>query len=113
MSDVLAHSPTKWEYRVLVKQTDRQMLLEINQMGKDGWEAIAMSYDKDLKGVWNWTGWLKRPAGGWSEEGRPAAMTGVLNAPAGSAGPSETVTEGAPSPNDGFDLSDGDFELKD
>jgi hypothetical protein len=110
-------SATQWEYRMLVKQTDRQMLLELNQIGHDGWEAIALSYDKDLKGVMNWTCWLKRPC-----VARPAAPPAAA-APV-AADPSATpaaapgaapAAEPAPGPNQppGFDLSDGDFGLKD
>ena len=104
MTESLARPATKWEYRFLVKQTDRQMLLELTHIGQEGWEAIALSYDKDLKGVMNWTCWLKRPGGVAAEEthatvARPAAAT-------------HDTVEGPKQPL-GFDLSDGDFGLKD
>lgn len=119
MSDLTAHTPPKWEYRLLIKQTDRQMLLDLNQFGREGWEALALSYDKDLKGVMMWTGWLKRPVGVWSESAAPAAPAAaagpVAAAPAdGSATPSAEVAEPR-KPGDiaGFDLPDGDFDFKD
>ena len=103
MTDVAAQAPPKWEYRFLVKQTDRQMLLELNHIGRDGWEAIALSYDKDLKGVMNWTCWLKRPSGAWSEAGAKAVT----------ASADATTETRKPGDVPGFDLPDGDFELKD
>jgi len=110
MTELDAHAPPKWEYRLLLKQTDRQMLLELNQIGRDGWEAFGLSYDKDLKGVMNWTCWVKRPVGVWSEP-RPGTT------PATTATPAAEGAEGveAPKPGDvpGFDLPDGDFELRD
>lgn len=110
MTESSARPATNWEYRLMVKQTDRQMLLELNQFGQQGWEAITMSYDKDLKGVMQWTCWLKRPAGVAAE---PAQAT--VAAPATVATPAMAThdTAGGPKQPDGFDLSDGDFGLKD
>jgi hypothetical protein len=126
MSDLTAHTPPKWEYRILVKQTDRQMLLDLNQFGREGWEAINLSYDKDLKGVMMWTGWLKRPVGVWSESAAapapitaaalPAAAAAAAAAPAdGAETPVAAETAEPPKPTQiaGFDLPDGDFDLKD
>ena len=109
MTESSASPATKWEYRLMVKQTDRQMLLELNQFGREGWEAITMSYDKDLKGVMQWTCWLKRPAVAAAEVAPATAATATAAAPA-TAG--QSTGEG-PKPSDGFDLSDGDFGLKD
>jgi len=79
-------------------------MLELNQIGHQGWEAIALSYDKDAEGVMNWTCWLKRPAGVAAEDTHAAVAT-----PA--AATHDTVA--GPKQPDGFDLSDGDFGLKD
>ena len=110
MTESSARPATKWEYRFLVKQTDRQMLLEMSQIGQQGWEAIGLTYDKDLKGVMNWTCWLKRPAG-VAAEGTHATVA----APATAASPATSAhaTVEGPKQPEGFDLSDGDFGLKD
>jgi hypothetical protein len=115
MAELGAHTPPKWEYRLVVKQTDRQMFLELNQFGREGWEAINLSYDKDLKGVMNWTCWLKRPLGVWSDsEGVAAAsVTSMLNATASMPNSSEAPEAPKTETVAGFDLPEGDFELRD
>jgi hypothetical protein len=115
MTELGAHTPPQWEYRLLVKQTDRQMFLELIQFGREGWEAFNLTYDKDLKGVMNWTCWLKRPIGVWSESdtATAATVTSTLNATASMPDSSEAPQPPKPETAAGFDLPDGDFELRD
>jgi hypothetical protein len=98
-----AQCPPKWEYRFSVKQTERHLIMDLNEAGREGWEAISISYNRDLKGVWMWNAWFKRPVGPWSN-----GPTGVASGATGADG--QAAPQG---PWKGFDLSDGDFDFKD
>jgi hypothetical protein len=95
----------KWEYCYFTKPSERHLLTELFLAGQEGWELVSASYNKDMKGAWAWTGFMKRPAG----VGVPSAA--AAHAPAGGG---QTVIQ-PPKPSaggDSFDLSDGDFGFK-
>jgi len=101
MADTSSGDGHKWEYRFTVKQTERHMITELNELGREGWEVITVSYNKDMKGVWCWTAFMKRP------------FTGTAFAPAPVPGQDQSQesppADGGPQ---GFDLSEGDFGFK-
>ena len=101
MSDVQAPSVTQWQYMFVNKQVDNYMLTELTALGKGGWELVSMSYDKDLKGIWGWTAWLKRPLAAAGAGDAAAIAAGVK------LGGEEKQALA------GFDLPEGDFEFKD
>jgi len=101
MTDEPVKSLPKWEYMVTTKQTERHMILELKQLGFHGWEALSITYNKDLKDCWCWTAWLKRPWTGLAD------TTGELSGEQSQTGEAEKA------PLSGFDLSEGDFEFKD
>jgi hypothetical protein len=94
----------RWEYAQLSRQTEKNLVFALNKLGVLGWEAISVSFNQDLKGIWAWTAFIKRPLA-------PGAMpTGdVLDALDG------TVSEGPDKKQalSGFAIPEGDFELKD
>lgn len=113
---------TKWEYCFFIKQTEMYLMMELHDAGKEGWELVSVSFNKDLKNVWNWTAFLKRPIGPWSDTSHKRADAGALRKPAvlaemppeGAETPAEPDAKPEPGgPLQGFDLSDGDFEFKD
>jgi hypothetical protein len=91
---------SQWEYSYVTRKTEGPFLAELNALGCKGWELVSVLYDKDVKGIMCWNGFLKRPG-----SGQPAAASqssvqtrrspAVDSAPAGG----------------GFDLSDEDFKL--
>ncbi len=100
MSDA-APSTIRWEYSFIIRQTERNLMADLNKIGPEGWEAISISYNKDLKGIWSWTAWLKRylPPGA-------TPITEYENVV------DRQVTEKKEALA-GFELPDGDFEFKD
>ena len=52
----------QWEYAFVSKPLDYLLIGGLNELGRDGWETISISYNKDLKGNWAWTAFLKTPA---------------------------------------------------
>jgi len=99
-------SITKWEYKFSNKQTEKHMLLELSELGAEGWEAFSLSYNKDVKGIWCWTAWLRRPAGAAAHAPTAHVAHAVEATPV-----AEAASAGGTSPA-GFDLSDGDFDFK-
>ena len=95
----------RWEYAFVSKPLDYLLIGDLNELGQEGWEVISISYDKDLKGNWSWTAFLKRPLSETGEprprsSGSPTASAGVPTSAPGSA-----VLQG-------FDLPEGDFDFK-
>jgi hypothetical protein len=99
MTETSAGSVVQWQYMYINKQTENYLLNELNNLGLGGWEAISLNYAKDLKGVWQWTAWLKRPT--------VAATAGDAAAKAAGVGKKEDKQA-----LQGFDLTDGDFGFK-
>ena len=62
MSTESTPAVVQWQYLFITKQTENYLLAEVNAAGAAGWEMVACSYNRDLKGIWGWTAWLKRPA---------------------------------------------------
>ena len=93
-------SLVQWQYQMVTKQTENYLLPELNELGKGGWESVSASYNKDYKGIWGWTAWLKRPlsAAAASDSAAAAAVApGITEQP----------------PLAGFEMPDGDFQFKD
>jgi hypothetical protein len=92
----------KWEYRFFVKQTESYILTDLIEAGREGWELVSAVYRQDLKGIWCWTAFLKRPLlDGATSALRPAAAM--------AAGQASEQAPAEPKAWKGFDLSDGDF----
>jgi hypothetical protein len=90
----------KWEYCYFTRPSERHLLGELHIAGREGWEMVSASYNKDTKGTWSWTAFMKRPAG-----------EGLLSAATHSPSSGQPVIQ-PPTSVDGFDVSDGDFGLK-
>jgi hypothetical protein len=98
----------KWEYRAFTKQAEIYLLTELGEAGRDGWELVSVGYNKDLKGIWGWTAFLKRPLvrGDVAPAGQPADAA----APAG-ADPAAAQPAGE-DPMRGFQTTGDDFQFK-
>jgi hypothetical protein len=92
---------TLWQYMWVNKQTENFLLPDLNALGQAGWELVSVSYDRDIKGMWGWTAWLKRPLSAAAAGDAAAIAAGVQ-----SAGPEKPALAG-------FDVPEGDFEFKD
>lgn len=58
------HAQQMWEYLSINRKTDEFLITDLNELGKQGWELVSASFNKDLKGVaatFSWTAILKRP----------------------------------------------------
>ena len=58
------HAQQMWEYLSVTHKTDAYLINELNELGKEGWELVNATYNKDVKGVaasFSWTAILKRP----------------------------------------------------
>jgi hypothetical protein len=99
MTETSAGSVVQWQYCFFNKQTENYLLNEMNNLGLGGWEVVSINYAKDLKGVWVWTAWMKRPS--------VAAQAGDAAAKAAGVGAKEEKKA-----LQGFDLTDGDFGFK-
>jgi hypothetical protein len=94
----------RWEYASLCRQTDKNLVAVLNKVGVLGWEAISASFNKDLKGIWAWTAFLKRPLA-------PGAVpTDNINDVLDGVAPEGQETKDVLAR---FELPEGDFELKD
>jgi hypothetical protein len=98
----------RWEYAFISKPLDYLLIGDLNELGRDGWEVISISYDKDLKGNWAWTAFLKRPL---TETGESYAQTSDL-AVTSAPGQPLTTAGGTPASLQGFELPDGDFDFR-
>jgi hypothetical protein len=98
----------RWEYAFVSKPLDYLLIGDLNELGRDGWEVISISYDKDLKGNWAWTAFLRRPL---TETGESYPQTSPLVITA-SATRKETTSAGTPTTLQGFELPDGDFDFR-
>ncbi len=103
MSDVTPCTQ-RWEYAQLCRQTEKNLIFALNKLGVLGWEAISVSFNQDLKGIWAWTAFLKRPLA-------PGAVpTDDINDVLDGISPEGQGKKDALS---GFALPEGDFELRD
>jgi hypothetical protein len=104
MSAETPATPQKWEFRFITKQTESYLLTELNEVGRAGWDVVSINYAKDLKGIWNWTAFIKRPL---SDE---AAVTTPDVSDA--AAPASSTALREPVVIQGFDLGDDEFKFK-
>jgi hypothetical protein len=95
----------KWEYCYLTRKTEGPLLAEFNRLGQDGWELLDVLYYKDMKGVMNWTGFLKRPSNG-PVPGASGQETVAAAAPQAEASRSQSPQ------HEGFDLGEEEFKLQ-
>ena len=84
MSDAAAPGLVQWEYLELTRKTESFLLNDLNQMGAEGWELVAVLHHRELKLGESlvWTAIMKRPKGL-----RPAAAP---SAEAAAAAPAES-----------------------
>jgi hypothetical protein len=99
MTEANAGPVVQWQYTFVTKQTDSYLLYELTPMGLAGWELVSINFAKNVKGIWEWTAWLKRPV--------MAAEAGDAAAKAAGVGTQEQKQA-----LQGFDLGDGDFGFK-
>jgi hypothetical protein len=91
----------RWEYMFLTRRSELALQDELNAVGQQGWELVAVEYYKDAKGIMGWIAFLKRPCAGPKPTG------------SGGEGHTEhvsgTESHHAPalSPDDVFDIKDG------
>jgi hypothetical protein len=104
---VTVQGQQKWEYRTATKHTEASLLAELNELGKAGWELITASFNKDLKGVWAWTGILKRPSA--QAAGPEVGSQATETAPQAATSGDKPAAGGSPP---GFDLSGDTFDVK-
>jgi hypothetical protein len=102
-SAVTVGAQGSWENQLITRKTESALLIELNAMGQEGWELVAVLYYKDLKGVMCWTAFVKRPATGAPPKAGAAVAAVSASAPR-SDGPAHNPS--------GFDLSDEDFKLQ-
>jgi hypothetical protein len=101
---VTVQAQQRWEYCLETRKTESALLLRLNAMGEQGWEALDVLYYKDIKGIMSWTAFLKRPSAAH------VAATGQA-ATAGNSATAIPSPAKAPTPQ-GFDLNGDDFPLK-
>ena len=99
----------RWEYAFISKPLDYLLIGDLNELGRDGWEVISVSYDKDLKGNWSWTAFLKRPL---TETGESYSQTSGLAVTSAPSKPASPTSGAAPTTLQGFELPDGDFDFR-
>jgi hypothetical protein len=99
---VTVQAQQRWEYSLETRKSESALLLRLNAMGEQGWEAVDVLYYKDAKGIMSWTAFLKRPSA------THAAGQAATNGNSAMAMPSPAK---APTPP-GFELSADDFPLK-
>jgi len=94
------HSQQMWEYAVVNRKTEEFLIVELNELGKAGWELVDTSFNKDVKGVaasFSWTAFLKRPLvpATNAAPSAGAAATAPVPAPAPTAPPAFSGDEDA------------------
>jgi hypothetical protein len=94
----------RWEYAQLCRQTEKNLVFALNRLGVLGWEAISISFNQDLKGIWAWTAFIKRPLAPGAE---PSGD--ILDALDGLTPEGQEKKKALT----GFELPEGDFDLKD
>lgn len=97
----------RWEYAFISKPLDYLLIGDLNELGRDGWEVISISYDKDLKGNWAWTAFMKRPL---SETGEPYPSSSSVVVV--STSPGSHASAASSGLLQGFELPDGDFDFR-
>jgi hypothetical protein len=102
------HAQQLWEYQCIQRNSESYLLNELNDLGREGWELIGTQFHKNMKGVMVWTAFLKRP----SAAARPKEAAAAAQ-PRGEEPQPEAPRDGEGYKPKGFDLSDGEFELKD
>jgi hypothetical protein len=100
---VTVQAQQKWEYLALTRKSETYMLAEINVLGQDGWELVSVFYYKDMKGLWCWTAFLKRPSTGQAPTPTPVAAAEEPEAP--------VAASPQPTPAGGFDLDGDEFKV--
>jgi hypothetical protein len=98
----------RWEYYFETRRTEASLVVALNELGQQGWEAVSVTPYKDAKGVAAWGAYLKRPSAG------PAVQAGQSGIHTGLSAVAATASAASP-PHDSlhkFDLSGDEFQLK-
>ena len=106
----MTSASSQWEYHFVSKPLDYLLVGDLNELGKDGWEAFSISYNKDLKGNWSWTAFFKRPL---AEGGKAEVVVRTATTAGGS--PSAQTRQSAASAGQkakAFEMPDGDFNFQ-
>jgi hypothetical protein len=94
----------RWDYYFETRRTEASLVVVLNELGQQGWEAVSVMPYKDAKGVAAWGAYLKRPSVA------PAPQPAPHMAAAASAASSQNGQ--AADPLQKFDLSGDEFKLK-
>ncbi|MCC6126289.1 MAG: hypothetical protein IT426_15125 [Pirellulales bacterium] len=104
---VTIQAQQKWEYGIENGRTENSLLVKLNDLGQQGWEAIEILYYKDIKSAMTWTAFLKRPSIGQSPKLDAGPASGLAAKPI----PAEPTEEKSQAMK-GFDLNGSEFPLK-
>jgi hypothetical protein len=108
---VTIQAQQKWEHLALTRKSETYLVGEINVLGQEGWELVSAFYYKDMKGLWCWTGFLKRPCTGQSLAPAPDLEEGeMVEAEPTAKHPPKKADEPPPAA-DGFDLDGDEFKI--
>jgi len=100
MRTATVHAIQKWEYEEITTKTEVFLRKELNDLGQLGWELVTIIQHKDRKGEPAWSAFVKRPYVPHSAEPpRPKPVE-------------EQTDTGGQAPQQGFDLSGEEFEIK-
>lgn len=88
----------RWEYIFLTRRSELALQDELNAVGQQGWELVAVEYYKDAKGIMGWIAFLKRPCAGPKPAG--TSPEGHMEHAAGHDTPRQAST----SPDDVFEI---------
>lgn len=102
---VTVRAQQMWEYRIVNRQMETALLAELNDAGREGWELVTATYNKDLKGISAWNAILKRPLA------QPGDHSPASASSEATAGPAAKV-QAPHKPLDGFDLSGDEFTFQ-
>jgi len=67
----------QWEYQALSRKTEEYLVDDLNIVGTEGWELVAIEHHKDPKSVGEamcWTAFVKRP-----RTGEPTAVRSIAD----------------------------------
>jgi hypothetical protein len=104
---VTVQSQQRWDYCYEMRRTEAALIVVLNELGQQGWEAVAAMPFKDAKGIASWGAFMKRPSVGQTTSQTHPAVAVASSPPA-----SSNQTNDKPEPLQGFDLSGEEFQIK-
>jgi len=105
---VTVQAQQRWDYNFESRRTETSLLVALNDLGQQGWEAVDVLNYKDIKGVMVWGALLKRPS--ITPAGKSGEDSTLVARPAPSVKPEQPAEK--PSPPQDFDLDGAEFPLK-